>query len=114
METTKRVLQLFLLGIVVNFFQQYVPLILAPEYFGTLEENAPAILATDIYFFAALASFYLALMKLLKDKPALAIISSVALLVVCMTIRVTFGFENYSTGNIWFDTLIGLFVRENE
>lgn len=31
-----------------------------------------------------------------------------------MSIRVTFGFENYSTGNAWFDMLIGLFVRENE
>lgn len=110
----KRVPQLFLLGIVINFFEVYVPSILAPEHFGTLEENAPAILATDIYFFAALASFYLALLKLLKDKPALAIISSVVLLVVCMTIRVTFGFENYSTDNALFDMLISMFIRENE
>ncbi|MBR3748081.1 MAG: acyltransferase family protein [Selenomonadaceae bacterium] len=109
----RRVPQLFLLGIVINFFEDYVPSILAPEHFGTLEENAPAILATDIYFFAALASFYLALMKLLKDKPALAIISSIALLVVCTTIRVAFGFENYSTGNDWFDMLINMFIREN-
>lgn len=70
----KRVRQLFLLGIVINFFEVYVPSILAPEHFGTLEEMAPVILATDIYFFAMLASFYLALMKRLKDKPALAII----------------------------------------
>ena len=92
----------------------YVPMILAPECFGSLEDYAYLILATDIYFFAALASFYLALMKLLKDSPALAIISSVVILVVCMTIRVAFGFENYSTGNVWFDMLIGMFVREHD
>lgn len=109
-----RVVPLFLLGIVVNFFEQYVPQIITPEIFGKLEENLHTILATDIYFFAALASLYLAVMKFFKNQPVSALIFSAVLLAVCIFIRIFFGIENFSTENIWLDTLIGLFVRENE
>ena len=90
-----RFFQLALLGVVVNFFAQYVPMLLDPENVGALEANAHMILATDIYFFAALASLYLALMKKLNGKSAIC--ASVVIASACIAIRLIFGFENYAT-----------------
>lgn len=54
---------LFILGVIVNFFEQYIPAILVPDTLGPLNEVCHSILATDIYSFAALGSLYFALMK---------------------------------------------------
>lgn len=110
----ERFLLLFVLGIVVNFFEQYVPSIISPEIFNPLEEKFPSILATDIYFFAALTSLYFVFMKSFEGQPKYTITFSVILAAVCIAVRLIFGFENFSTENIWLDMFIGLFVRENE
>lgn len=51
-------------------------------------------------------------MKKLNGKSAIC--ASVVIASVCIAVRLIFGFENYSTGNIWGDMLLDLFVRENE
>ena len=63
-----RAASLFILGIIVNFFEQYIPAILVPDSFGPLDTVFHSILATDIYSFAALASLYFALMNKLGNR----------------------------------------------
>ncbi len=109
-----RFLQLSLLGVVVNFFQQLVPMLLAPETFGRAEDNLHTLIAVDIYPFAALATLYFALMQKLNrtSKPAAAF--TVVLVTVCMGLNAALGYETFTTGNDWLDTLLGLVIRENE
>ncbi len=109
-----RFLQLFLLGLMVNFFQQLIPMILAPEVFGWAEENLYTIIAVDIYQFAALATLFFAIMQKLNRDSKPAIIFSISLLSFCMILNALLGYETYTTGNNWYDTLIGLLIRENE
>ncbi len=109
-----RFLQLFLLGLLVNFFQQLVPMILNPEVFGKAEENLYTIIAVDIYQFASLATLYFAIMQKLNKNTKPALLFSVFLLGTSMIINVTLGYETFTTGNNWYDTLIGFFIRENE
>ena len=59
----KRAVFLFVLGVIINFFEEYLPAILVPDHFVPFGEVLPSILAADIYFFAALCSLYFALMK---------------------------------------------------
>lgn len=54
--------QLCILGLLVNFFQQIVPMIINPEVFGSPIENFYTIIAVDIYQFASLAMLYFATM----------------------------------------------------
>ena len=51
-----RLRQLVVLGIVINFFEHFIPSLLDPATFGTVWEIAPSIFAVDIYFFAAFAT----------------------------------------------------------
>ncbi len=108
-----RLRQLFILGIVINFFEHFIPSIIDPGHFGTVWEIAPSIIAVDIYFFAAFAMIYFAVMKKYKEKPKTAVTVSVVLVAVCFAVNAIFGCETLSTGNGWIDTLIGLFIREN-
>ena len=105
---------LFLLGIIVNFFEVYIPALMVPDTYGPLTEILPSILSTDVYFFAALMSLYLALMKRLESKNTAAVIISVSLVAVCACINAVWGFNQYTTGNEWLDTILGLFIRLNE
>ena len=109
-----RLRQLVVLGIVINFFEHFIPSIIDPAIFGTIWEIAPSIFAVDIYFFAAFAMIYFAVMKKFKEKPVMAVSISAALVIVCFAINAAAGFESFTTGNSWIDTGIGLFIRENE
>ena len=109
-----RFLQLFLLGLLVNFFQQLVPMLLEPEVFGKAQENLYTIIAVDIYQFASLATLYFAIMQKLNRNTKSAMVFSILLLSFCMILNATLGCETFTTGNNWYDTLIGFFVRENE
>lgn len=109
-----RLRQLVILGIVINFFEQYIPSIIDPATFGSVWEVAPSIIAVDIYFFAAFAMLYFAAMKGLRNKPVIAGVVSAAIVGVCFAVNAVFSFESFSTGNAWFDTFLGLFIREND
>ncbi|MBR6953575.1 MAG: DUF1624 domain-containing protein [Clostridia bacterium] len=110
----KRGVSLFVLGVVINLFEEYLPAILVPDALGPLGEVLPSILATDIYFFAALASLYFALMKALEERKGLRILVSALLVSLCFCANIFIGFESFTTGNEWLDTLLGLFIRVNE
>ena len=71
----------------------------------------PAILATDIYFFAALGSLYFALMKALESRKGLRVPVSAALVWLCFLVNILVGFESFTTGNEWLDTVLGLLIR---
>ena len=110
----RRSLALFILGLVINIFEEYVPAILVPGSFGPLSGILPSILGTDIYFFAALMSLYFALMKKLESQKKLAVAVSVLLLAICFSVNILVGFESFTTGNEWMDTIVGLLIRVNE
>jgi hypothetical protein len=110
----KRCVNLFILGLVINIFEEYVPAILCPKDFGPFSEQLPSILATDIYFFAALMSLYYALMKLMESNMRLAAVFSVLLVAVCFLTNHLVGIESFTTGNEWIDTILGLVIRVNE
>lgn len=111
----KRALHLVIPGIAVNFLTHYLPALLVPEVFGPLSEVLPAILAADVYFFAALSMLCLAALKKLsgEGKDRTAAVSAAALVVVCFALNILLGHENFTFGNVWLDTLLGLFIREN-
>lgn len=110
----RRALSLFILGVVINLFEEYLPAILVPDAYGPLSEMLPSILTTDIFFFAALMSLFFALLKKLEARPGLAVSLSVILLAVCFSINLLVGFESFTLGNEWMDTVLGLFIRVNE
>ena len=110
----KRGLSLFVLGLMINLFEEYLPAILVPDTYGPLNTVLPSILATDIYFFAALSCLYFALMKALEARARLKILVSILLVGLCSCVNVLVGFESFTTGNEWLDTILGLFIRVNE
>ena len=105
---------LALLGLVVNLFEEYLPAVLVPETYGPLSEMLPAILSTDIYFFAALTCLYLALMKKLVNRKTPALLLSVLIVAASFAVNILAGFESFTTGSEWLDTLLGLLIRVNE
>ena len=110
----KRCIKLFLLGLLVNVFQQWFPMIIDPEDFGELSEQWYSILAVDVYAFASMIMLYFALMKKLAAHRKLCMAISVGLLIITLLVNTFVEPEGYSTGYGWADTVIGLFVRENE
>lgn len=111
-----RMFQLILLGLLVNFFEHYLPAMIDPEHFGPLSEIAPSIIAVDIYFFAPLGMLYFAIMKKLAidGKGSLAIAFSILLVAGCSILNIVLGYETITTGNVWLDTILGVLIRENE
>lgn len=110
----QRAANLFVLGRIINLFEEYLPALLVPDSFGPLGEVLPSILATDIYFFAALANLYFALMKKFESKRRLRILISVLIVGLSFCANVLIGFETFTTGNEWLDTFLGLLIRVNE
>lgn len=109
-----RFLQLAILGIVVNFFQQLVPMLMDPADFGVASENLFALIAVDIYQFAALGMVYFAIMQILGKNTKPAIVVSGALVAVCAVVNACFSQGAASTGNDWLDTLVGYVIHVNE
>ena len=110
----KRFLSLFVLGLVINLFEEYLPALLVPDRFGPIGEVLPSILATDIYFFSALMSLYFALLKKLESRKNVAVAVSLLTLGVCFYLNIQTGLESFTTGSEWLDTLLGLLIRVNE
>lgn len=106
-----RSIQLFLLGLFVNIVCQWVPMIALNGISG-LKDNWYGIFAVSIYQFAALAMLFFALIKWL-GKTQQILISLIAL-AAAMLLNTIILPEKFSTGNNAADTVIGLFVRENE
>ena len=98
---------------IICIFEEIIPAILVPGEFGLIKSVLPALLATDIYFFAALMSLYFALMKKLEDHKTMMISISIILVIICMLTNALIGFETFTTGNVWLDTVLGLFIRVN-
>ena len=109
-----RVVSLFIAGIIINLFTQYLRAVLVPDVYGPIQNVFPYILATDIYFFAALANLYFALMKKMESGKSQRLIVSVLLVVVCFCINIFVSAESVATGNEWIDTILGLFIRIND
>lgn len=59
-------------------------------------------------------SLYFALMKKLESQKKLAVAVSVLLLAICFSVNILVGFESFTTGNEWMDTIVGLLIRVNE
>ncbi len=110
----KRFKSLFILGLVINVFEEYFPAILAPDTFGPIGKVLPSILATDIYFFAAFMSLYFALIKKLESRKWLVVYISVVLVAVCSLVNGLVGHETFTTGNVWLDTILGFMIRVNK
>lgn len=110
----KRAGSLFILGIVINLFEEYLPAVLVPDAYGPLQEILPSILATDIYFFSALMSLYFALMKKLESIRGMNAAVSILTLAACFYLNAAIGAGPFQTGNEWLDTILGLFIRVNE
>ena len=110
----ERVLRLILLGLLVNVFQQWIPMYLRPDMYGSISEKWYTLFAVDIYAFAAVAMLYLALMRGLLKHERLVFAVSVALLFISLLINGLTEPESFSTGSDLGDTLLGVFVRENE
>ena len=110
----KRFFQLELYGILVNLFQQWLPKLIDPESYGSLSEGWYSIIAVDVYAFAGVCMLYFAVMKKLESNKPAKLIISLLLLVICLTVNSLIPAESFSTGFDWLDTLIGLFIRENE
>ncbi len=110
----KRFIQLVLLGLFVNIFEEFVPGIIDPKNYGPVSDFPYAILAVDIYFYAALFMLVFALFKLLKDNEKVKMIISIGMVTVFFIVNTLVPARSFTTGNDWADTLMGLFIREND
>ncbi len=109
-----RFIKLCLLGWLVNIFQQWIPMLILPEKMGHLKEMWYSLFAVDIYAYAAMLMLYFALLKKLPDKNSVKLTTSAVFMAVALIIDGLLKPESFSTGHGWADTLIGVFVRENE
>ena len=110
----RRCVTLFGAGLVINLFTGYVRAILVPDVYGPIGSVLHSILATDIYFFAALAQLYFALMKKLESKKPQRLILSGMLVAICFCVGVFVPAESFTTGSVWLDTILGFFIRLND
>ena len=110
----KRSFSLFVLGLIINLFEEYLPAVMVPDTYGLLSEMMPAIFVTDIYFFSALMSLYFALMKKTESRKWMPMAISLVTLGICFYLNIRLGVESFTTGNEWADTFLGLFIRVNE
>lgn len=106
----KRAGQIFGLGILVNFFQQWVPIFLRPDVAEEFSANAHSIIATDIYSFVTVTFLFFAFLKTRKHPIPI----TAAALVICAAISEITYPNSIDTGNVWIDSIIGIFVRTNE
>lgn len=109
-----RFIQLSLLGLLVNVFTQWMPMLIYPEKNGVFKQGWYRIFAVDIYPFAAFAMLYLALMKKVYKSETKMIGLSGILLTLSLLINGLVAPESYSSGYDFSDTILGLFVREND
>lgn len=107
-----QVKKLFLLGLLVNVFQQWLPILFRSDIAKNFLENAPSILSTDIYFFDTLAFLFFAFLFLFKEKNRVRI--CVIAIVISVILSQWLSSIALPTGNVWLDTVLGLFVRINE
>lgn len=105
-----RAAQLFALGILVNFFQQWVPIFLSPNVAEEFAEHAHSIIATDIYSFVTITFLYFAFLK--KTKHPVWI--TTVMIIICAIISELMYPNTIATGNNWIDSIIGIFIRTNE
>ena len=110
----RRCITLFEAGIVINLFTGYVRAILVPDIYGPIGSVLHSILATDIYFFAALAQLYFALMKKLESKNTQRIMISIMIIAICFCVNILVPAESFTTGSVWLDTILGFFIRLND
>ena len=106
----KRAAQIFGLGILVNFFQQWVPIFLRPDAAEEFAANAHSIIATDIYSFVAVTFLFFAFLKTTKHPVAVTTITMIVCLIVS---EITYP-NSIATGSVWLDSIIGIFIRTNE
>ena len=83
----RRLYTLALLGVLVNIFEEFVPGIVDPENYGPVSEFLYAILAVDIYYFAALYMLIFALLRRLFDNERARVIISVGFIVVILALN---------------------------
>ena len=109
-----RALKLGILLFYVNIVYAILPGVFAPELYGAYSEHPWAIIGFNIYSFATVSMLFFALLKSLQDKPkfrgAISIVIVAAIVITDILVKP----EAYTTGNSWIDTLIGIFVREND
>jgi uncharacterized membrane protein len=110
----RRFVKILFLGWLVNIYQHWIPMLILPEKMGHLKEQWYSIFAVDIYPFAAMLMLYFALLKKLPNKIPVKVATSAVFMTVALVIDGLLKPETFSTGHDWADTLIGLFVRENE
>ena len=110
----RRAVKLYLIGIIINVFEQWIPILLDPVKFGPLSTIWYSIFAVDIYFFAALIMLYFALMKKLESRPKLKFAVSAALVSASLIICAVITPGEYTTGNDVGDMFLGLFLYTNE
>ena len=110
MTYLKRAAQIFGLGILVNFFQQWVPIFLRPDVAEEFAANAHSIIATDIYSFVTVSFLFFAYLKTTRHPTAISAIT----LVICLIVSEITYPNHIDTGNAWVDSIIGIFVRTNE
>ena len=106
----KRAGQIFGLGILVNFFQQWIPIFMRPDVAEEFAANAHSIIATDIYSFVTITFLYFAFLKTTKNPIPIAAVT----LVICMILNEVTYPNSIDTGNVWLDSIIGIFIRTNE
>ena len=114
--SVRRIVKLCVLGLWVNFVQFWVPCIMDPGNFGALSDSLFKIIAVDIYAFAMLSTVYATVIFLIPKIKTVrdGLMVSAIVIAIAFAVNIIFGFETFTTGNNWADTLIGLFIRENE
>ncbi len=106
----KRAGQIFGLGILVNFFQQWIPIFMRENVAEEFAANAHSIIATDIYSFVTVTFLFFAFLK--KTKKPIPIVA--VTLVICMIISEVTYPNSIDTGNEWVNSIIGIFIRTND
>ena len=109
-----RAIQIFLLGILVNVFEKWLPFLYADPSFllHPASEQFASIIATDIYSFATLCMLFFGFLVSTRNPIRVACIS---LVLACCAWAYLYQFvENFTTGSWWLDNIIGIFLRLNE
>ncbi len=111
-ECFRQALMLFALGIFVNIFEQCILLWVREGIWQNSSVCVPQLFATDIYFFAALAMVYLGLLLRCEERkrPYVVLVT----LAACVIVSAVVGTDFITTGSVWADTFLGMFIKTNE
>lgn len=106
----KRGVKILLVGLLVNFFEEILPIFWETPSFEEILEAIPGLFSNDVYFFFGLTFFFFAFAFIVKKPVLICSIAGVLSLIGSFFLP----YMDFASDNIAKNLVLGLFVYTNE